>query len=201
MTSLLDFDREKRQDGLTIAGLDEAGRGPLAGPVVAAIVVLPEGLDLPEINDSKQIKKKDHRRLVDLIMEKAIEVRVGVVDAKRIDEINILQADKEAMLSAVNQCITKLDLLLIDGNKSQTLNTNIKQETIVKGDSKSLSIAAASLVAKHVRDVLMLEYDKEYPEYGFKTNSGYGTKQHFEAIDKYGPTPIHRMTFKPLRKD
>ena len=160
--TLLEYDNKLHEDYEVIVGLDEVGRGPLAGPVVAAAVILPKGVNIEGVTDSKKIVKKKHRELVDKIFEIAIEVRVGVVDSGRIDQINILEADKEAMLIAVNQLQTKPDLLLIDGDDKQLLDTEIEQKTQVKGDSTSLSIAAASLVAKVVRDTMMDEYSKIY---------------------------------------
>ena len=199
--TLLEYDNKLHEDYEIIVGLDEVGRGPLAGPVVAVAVILPKGVNIEGVTDSKKIAKKKHRELVDKIFETAIEVRVGVVDSGRIDQINILEADKEAMLIAVNQLQTKPDLLLIDGDDKQLLDTEIEQKTQVKGDSTSLSIAAASLVAKAVRDTMMDEYSKIYPGYGFETNSGYGTPKHMKAIEELGITPIHRLSFKPLKNN
>ena len=198
MNKLLELDNELHKDYEIIAGLDEVGRGTLAGPIVTAAVVLPANVDIPGVMDSKKIPKKEHRALVDKILEIALDVQIGVADATVIDEINILQADKLAMLEAINKLQVTPDLLLIDGNDSQLLETTIPQKTVVKGDANSLAIAAASLVAKAIRDELMAQYAKEYPEFGFETNAGYGTKKHKEALVTHGVTPIHRKTFKPI---
>lgn len=198
MNKLLELDNELHKDYEIIAGLDEVGRGTLAGPVVTAAVILPANVDIPGVMDSKKIPKKEHRALVDKILEIAVDVQIGVADASVIDEVNILQADKLAMLEAIDKLHVKPDLLLIDGNDSQLLETTIPQKTVVKGDANSLIIAAASLVAKAIRDEMMAHYAKEYPEFGFETNAGYGTKKHKEALVTHGVTPIHRKTFKPI---
>lgn len=197
--TLLDYDNDLRKEYPVIVGLDEVGRGPLAGPVVAAAVILPPNVNIDGVTDSKKIAKTKHRKLVDKILEIALDVKVGVVDAQRIDKTDILSADKEAMLSAIDQLQIKPDLLLIDGNSSQLLATEYDQKTQIKGDATSLSIAAASLVAKLVRDTIMQEYAEKYPGYGFEKNSGYGTKQHLEALENLGITPIHRLSFKPIK--
>jgi ribonuclease HII len=178
-------------------GIDEAGRGPLAGPVVAASVYL-NHYEIKELNDSKKLTDKKRRELFPQIIKNMI-VGIGIVDEKIIDKINILNATKKAMLLSVDEIQKKIDieLLLIDGN--QKLITNIEQITIIKGDSLSYSIAAASIIAKVTRDDIMLKYDKLYPEYGFKNHSGYPTKKHIEAINKYGILDIHRKTFKPIK--
>lgn len=177
-----------------IAGVDEVGRGPLAGPVVTACVVLPKGWDIPGLDDSKKISEKKREEMYDIIMEKAVCVSIASNDNERIDEINILEATKEAMLSAINKTDEKvhIDHILID---ALTLDTDIPQSGIVKGDAKSISIAAASIVAKVTRDRLMCEYAKEYPGYSWEKNKGYGTKAHYEGIDELGITPLHRKTF------
>lgn len=176
-----------------VAGVDEAGRGPLAGAVYAAAVILPEDAELDGINDSKKLSPKKRDELYDLITEKAISYAVFAVDEKRIDEINILNATFEAMNGAVNSLSVKPDYVLIDGNKIRGME--IPHETLVKGDAKSISIAAASILAKVSRDRYITEMAKEYPQYGFEKHKGYGTAAHNEAIKRYGPCPIHRRTF------
>lgn len=176
-----------------ICGIDEAGRGPFAGPVVAGAVILPKDCSILYLNDSKQLSEKRREELYDMIMEKANAVGVGIVSPQMIDEINILQATYEAMRQAVQKLDISPDLLL---NDAVTIpGISIPQIPIIKGDAKSLSIAAASVIAKVTRDRLMVEYDKIMPEYGFAANKGYGSKQHIEALKKYGMTPIHRKTF------
>lgn len=176
-----------------IAGLDEAGRGPLAGPVVAAAVILPKDEMIFGINDSKKISEKKRDELFNKIQETALAIGVGIVDNKTIDEINIFNATKLAMKQAVNSLKMKPDFLLIDA--LQIADINIKQQSIIKGDSKSISIAAASIIAKVTRDNLVKNYDKEYSGYNFSKHKGYGTKEHYEAIEKYGITPLHRKSF------
>lgn len=178
-----------------IAGIDEAGRGPLAGPVVAASVILPKDCEILYLNDSKQVSAKRRDELFDEIKEKAIAYGIGVASPGRIDEINILQATYEAMRAAISQMseIQSPDMLLVDAVHIPEVDT--KQVGIIKGDAKSVSIAAASILAKVTRDRFMLEMDKVYPEYGFASHKGYGSKMHIEAIKKYGPSPIHRETF------
>lgn len=176
-----------------ICGIDEAGRGPLAGPVVAGAVILPKNCEILYLNDSKKLSGKKREELYDVIMEKAVAVGLGMVDEKRIDEINILQATYEAMREAIQKLSVKPDILL---NDAVTIpEVSIRQIPIVKGDAKSVSIAAASIVAKVTRDRMMVEYDKIYPEYGFASNKGYGTASHIEALKKYGPVKIHRRSF------
>lgn len=176
-----------------ICGIDEVGRGPLAGPVVACAVILPKDTRLLYVNDSKQLSKVKRELLYKEIIEEAVSVGIGVVSEKRIDEINILQATYEAMRKAVSELTVKPDLLL---NDAVTIpDINIKQVPIIKGDAKSISIAAASIVAKVTRDHMMEEYDNVYPGYGFARHSGYGTRQHMDAIQKLGPCEIHRKTF------
>lgn len=176
-----------------VCGVDEAGRGPLAGPVCAAAVILPPDLELPGLNDSKKLTDKKRRELYDLITEQAVAYGIALVDEKKIDEINILQATFCAMQEAVNALHTKPDLVLIDGNREPELPMDAR--SIVKGDSLSASIAAASILAKVTRDRLMEELDAAYPQYGFAVHKGYGTKRHYEALREFGPCPIHRMSF------
>ena len=176
-----------------ICGIDEVGRGPLAGPVYAAAVILPKDKEILYLNDSKKLSEKKREELYDVIMAEAVGVGIGHASAERVDEINILQATYEAMRMAVEQLPIRPDLLLNDAVIIP--GVNIKQVGIIKGDARSVSIAAASIVAKVTRDRLMCEYDKEYPEYGFASNKGYGTAEHMAAIRQYGMTPIHRRTF------
>lgn len=185
---------EKKYAGAgLIAGIDEAGRGPLAGPVVAAAVILPPDAQILWLNDSKQVSEKKRELLFDEIMEKAVAVGVGMAGPGRIDEINILQATYEAMREAVGKLSVKPDLLLNDAVRIPGIT--IPQVPIIKGDAKSVSIAAASIIAKVTRDRLMREYDDLMPEYGFAGHKGYGSASHIEAIRKYGPSPIHRRSF------
>ena len=176
-----------------IAGIDEAGRGPLAGPVVAAAVILPKNKPILYLNDSKQLSEKKREELYDVILQEAVAVGVGTVGEQVIDEINILQATYRAMREAVSKLDPKPDLTLNDAVTIPELS--VRQVPIIKGDAKSASIAAASIIAKVTRDRLMLRYDSEYPEYGFRSNKGYGSEAHVEALKKYGPCPIHRRTF------
>ena len=185
---------ECRAEGYTvICGVDEAGRGPLAGPVCAAAVILPEHLELPGLNDSKKLSDKKRRELFPLIKEQAIAYGIGLASEKEIDEINILQATFLAMERAIAQLEGKADLALIDGNRARDFGLNVK--TVVKGDSLSASIAAASILAKVTRDDMMEAYAEDYPGYGFEVHKGYGTKAHYAALTEKGPSPIHRMTF------
>lgn len=176
-----------------ICGIDEVGRGPLAGPVVAAGVILPKDVLIYQLNDSKKLGPVLREKLYYEIKEKAISFGIGVSSPERIDEINVLQATYEAMTSAVEDLIVVPDLLLVDAVTIPQLP--IKQVGIVKGDLRSVSIAAASIIAKETRDNMMKEYAPEYPEYGFEEHKGYGTKMHIEALKRYGPCPIHRRTF------
>ena len=180
-----------------IAGIDEVGRGPLAGPVVAAAVILPMDFEIVGINDSKQLSSEKREELFDVIQKHAIAIGIGIKDQDIIDDVNIYQATKLAMLEAVQKLPQNPDYLFIDAMR---LPTSIPQESIIKGDSKSLSIAAASIVAKVTRDRMMSEYDRLYPGYGFARNSGYGTKIHLEGLEKLGVCPIHRRSFAPVRK-
>lgn len=176
-----------------ICGIDEVGRGPLAGPVVAGAVILPKDCDILYLNDSKQLSEKKREELYEVIMEKAVATGLGFVAPERIDEINILQATYEAMREAISKLNPRPDLLL---NDAVTIpKVNIKQVPIIKGDAKSISIAAASIIAKVTRDRLMVKYDGVFPEYGFASNKGYGAAAHLEALKKFGPTPIHRRSF------
>lgn len=176
-----------------ICGVDEVGCGPLAGPVVAAAVILPKNCELLYLNDSKKLTENKREELFDEIMEKAVSVGIGFASPERIDEINIRQADFEAMRMAVSSLQVEPDFILVDGYKIGGMEK--KQEAIVKGDSKSASIAAASIIAKVTRDRLMAQYDEVFPGYHFASNKGYGSKEHIQAIKKLGPTPIHRKTF------
>lgn len=189
------FDAEHGNTGC-VAGVDEAGRGPLAGPVFAAAVILPDDIIIEGINDSKKLSEKKREKLFDEICEAAEAYAVFSVDEKRIDEINILQATFEAMRGAVSGLSKTPSYVLVDGNQNPGLS--IQNETVVKGDSKSMAIAAASILAKVSRDRYITNISAEYPEYAFEKHKGYGTKAHYEAIEKYGICPIHRKTF--LRK-
>ena len=180
--------------GITcICGVDEAGRGPLAGPVCAAAVILPANLDIPGLNDSKKLSDKRRRELYPVIMEQAIAYGIGLADHQEIDEINILQATFLAMERAMQNLSVKPELALIDGNREKDFGLPVR--TVVKGDSLSANIAAASVLAKVSRDDLMLELANEYPMYGFEIHKGYGTKAHYEALRQYGASPVHRKTF------
>ena len=176
-----------------ICGVDEAGRGPLAGPVCAAAVILPEHLELPGLTDSKKLTDKKRRELFPLIQEQAIAYGIGFATEQEIDEINILQATFLAMQRALDQLTVKPDLALIDGNREKDFGLPVK--TVVKGDSLSANIAAASILAKVTRDNLMVEMAEKYPQYGFEIHKGYGTKAHYAALREHGACAIHRMTF------
>jgi len=189
---LREYER-KYADCAYICGIDEVGRGPLAGPVVAGAVILPKDCEILYINDSKQLSEKKREELYDIIMEKAVACAVGYATPERIDEINILQATYEAMREAISKLEVKPDVLLNDAVVIPQVD--IQQVPIIKGDAKSISIGAASIVAKVTRDRLMVEYDKVFPEYGFAGNKGYGSATHIEALKKYGATPIHRRSF------
>lgn len=189
---LSEFER-KYADYSYICGIDEAGRGPLAGPVVAGAVILPKDCNILYINDSKQLSEKKREELYDVIMEQAVAVGVGISSPERIDEINILNATYEAMRQAIENLSVTPDILL---NDAVTIpNVSVKQVAIIKGDAKSISIGAASIIAKVTRDRMMKDYAAIYPEYGFEGHKGYGSVAHIEAIRKYGPSPIHRKTF------
>lgn len=184
---------QKYSDFAQICGIDEVGRGPLAGPVVAGAVILPKNCDILYLNDSKQLSEKKREELYDEIMEKAVAVGIGMASPQRIDEINILQATYEAMRMAISNLKVAPDLLLNDAVRIPEVE--IRQVPIIKGDAKSISIAAASIVAKVTRDRLMVEYDAIFPEYGFASNKGYGSAAHIQALKEIGPTPIHRASF------
>lgn len=183
----------KYSDLAYVAGIDEAGRGPLAGPVVAAAVILPKDIFLPFLNDSKKVTEKRRDVLFDEIKQNAIAYGIGIASNTLIDEINILQATYEAMREAINALEKTPDILLVDAVHIPDIN--IKQVGIVKGDAKSVNIAAASILAKVTRDRIMVEYDKIYPEYGFASNKGYGTATHIAALKEVGPCAIHRKSF------
>ena len=201
----LQYEREHVARGLTrLAGVDEAGRGPLAGPVVAAVVVMPESWieeGIPEslrrLNDSKQMNEKVREELFEVIsLEQCVEHAIGIIDAHLIDEINILQATHRAMNDALSKLTSPVQHALVDGRPVR--NLTVAQTAIIKGDAKSYTIAAASILAKVTRDRLMIQYDQKYPGYGFAGHKGYGTKAHRSAIEELGPCPIHRMSFAPL---
>lgn len=177
----------------TLCGIDEAGRGPLAGPVCAAACILPRDLEIPGLNDSKQLSAKKREALYAEITERALAWAVCMVDEKRIDEINILQATFEAMRGALGALSVRPDFCLVDGNRDPKLG--IPTQTVVKGDARCATVAAASILAKVSRDRLMTELDAVYPEYGFAIHKGYGTKAHYAALDRYGLCPIHRRSF------
>ena len=176
-----------------ICGVDEAGRGPLAGPVCAAAVILPANVDIPGLDDSKKISDKRRRELFPLIKEQAIAYSIAMVDHEEIDQINILQATLLAMEQAIHGLSVKPELALVDGNREKDFGVPV--QTVVHGDSLSASIAAASVLAKVTRDDYMLEMAETYPQYGFAVHKGYGTKAHYAALTEHGPCPIHRMTF------
>lgn len=191
-----EFENELYNNGINfIAGIDEVGRGPLIGPVVTAAVILPKDFYDERINDSKKLTEKKRELLYDVIMENALSVGVGMSSPEVIDEINILNATKKAMIEAINNLSIKPEHLLIDAVK---LDIDIPQTSIIKGDAKSQSIASASIIAKVTRDRMMVELDKKYPMYDFKHNKGYGTKKHIEALYKYGPLKEHRKSFAPV---
>ena len=191
------YELEAKSKGYQIiAGTDEVGRGPLAGPVVAAAVILPDGIELLGINDSKKLSEKQRIALDAQIREQALAYAVVEISEKVIDEINILEASRLAMAKAVEQLAIKPDLVLVDGLPNPQIK--LESQAIVKGDSKSISIAAASILAKVYRDNLMDEYAKTYPVYGFEQHKGYPTASHLAAVEEHGPCPIHRLSFKPL---
>lgn len=193
LVKMTEFERKYEESFSCICGIDEAGRGPFAGPVVAGAVVLPTGLKIQGLNDSKKVSPKRREELYDEIREKAVSFGIGICSPARIDEINILQATYEAMRYAVEDLDVVPDLLLVDAVTIPGLP--IRQVGIVKGDGRSLSIAAASIMAKVTRDRLMEEYAELYPEYGFEKHKGYGSKEHIAALKEFGPCPIHRRTF------
>lgn len=192
--NLWEIENSLYAEGYTaVCGVDEAGRGPLAGPVCAGAVILPQGLEIPGLNDSKKLTDKKRRELYPIIKEQAIAWGIGFASHEEIDELNILQATYLAMSRAIQALEGKADFALIDGNRAKDFGIPLK--TVVKGDSLSASIAAASVLAKVARDDIMLEMAKEYPEYGFEVHKGYGTKQHYEALCLHGHCAIHRMSF------
>lgn len=192
-TENLKFFENKYSDYNYICGIDEVGRGPLAGPVVAGAVILPKDCDILYINDSKKLTAAKREELFHVIMEKAVSAKTALVSPRYIDEVNILQATYEAMRKAIAALDVQPDILLNDAVNIPMVN--IKQVPIIKGDAKSISIGAASIIAKVTRDAMMVEYDKIYPEYDFASNKGYGSAKHIEALKKYGPCPIHRRSF------
>ncbi len=190
------YEKELNDKGITlIAGVDEVGRGPLIGPVVAAAVILPKDFKLDGLTDSKKLSEKKREEYYKIINDKAIAVGVGIISEKRIDEINIYEATKEAMKKAINNLNPKPEHILID---AMPLDLDIPTTSIIKGDLLSISISAASVIAKVTRDHMLYEIDKEYPMYDLKNNKGYGTKKHLEAIKEYGITKYHRLSFKPV---
>ncbi|NRG97387.1 ribonuclease HII [Streptococcus suis] len=197
LEAMLSYEKALYENGVEfIAGIDEVGRGPLAGPVVAAAVILPKGCKIRYLNDSKKIPKSKHESIYQEVMERALAVGVGVKDAAVIDQVNIYESTKLAMLEALGQLSQEPEHLLIDAMK---LDTKIPQTSIIKGDANSLSIAAASIVAKVTRDKMMTDYDKEFSGYGFAKNAGYGTAEHLEGLNQLGITPIHRKSFEPIK--
>ncbi|HEP1793421.1 TPA: ribonuclease HII [Streptococcus suis] len=197
LEAMLSYEKALYENGVElIAGIDEVGRGPLAGPVVAAAVILPKGCKIRYLNDSKKIPKSKHESIYQEVMERALAVGVGVKDAAVIDQVNIYEATKLAMLEALGKLSQEPEHLLIDAMK---LDTPLPQTSIIKGDANSLSIAAASIVAKVTRDKMMADYDKEFSGYGFAKNAGYGTAEHLEGLNKLGITPIHRKSFEPIK--
>ena len=197
IAAMWEYEKAAKAKGYTwIAGTDEVGRGPLAGPVVAAAVILPENADLPEIKDSKKLSEKQREQLDILIKQQAISWCIAELDEKEIDAVNILEASRLAMKNAVNGLSQSADFVLVDGLPNPRITQ--PSEAIVKGDNRSISIAAAAIIAKVYRDNLMDKYDKQYPGYGFAANKGYPTEEHIQGIIKQGPCPIHRMTFRPL---
>lgn len=198
LEAMLSYEKALYKKGYkAIAGIDEVGRGPLAGPVVAACVILPKYCKIKGLNDSKKIPKAKHETIYQAVKEKALAI--GIIDNQLIDEVNIYEATKLAMLEAIKQLegqLTQPDYLLID---AMTLDIAISQQSILKGDANSLSIAAASIVAKVTRDQMMANYDRIFPGYGFAKNAGYGTKEHLQGLKAYGITPIHRKSFEPVK--
>ncbi|SPN73285.1 Ribonuclease HII,ribonuclease HII,ribonuclease HII,Ribonuclease HII [Chlamydia serpentis] len=197
--SMMTFENEVASEGFSlIAGVDEAGRGPLAGPVVAGACVLPRGTVFPGINDSKKLTPKERAKIREtLVQDPKVFFGIGVVSVERIDQINILEATKEAMIEAISSLSILPDFLLVDG---LYLSHVIPCKKIVRGDARSASIAAASILAKEYRDELMLKLHELYPQYGFDRHKGYGTTFHLEAIRRYGPSPCHRKTFSPIKQ-
>ncbi len=193
---LLDYERELYKDNIKlIAGVDEVGRGPLCGPVVAAACILKENYYLEGLNDSKKLSEKKRDKLFDVLIDECVAYGIGIVEPKRIDEINILEASKEAMKIAISNLSVKPEHVLIDAVK---LDLDVPSTPIIKGDAKSASIAAASVIAKVTRDRMMYDLDKEYPEYGFASHKGYPTKKHIEAVKEHGVLDFYRFTFSPI---
>ena len=197
LEKMLAYEKELYAQGIDlIAGVDEVGRGPLAGPVVAAAVILPKACKIPGLNDSKKIPKSKHKEIYEAVLQNAIAIGIGIKDNQVIDQVNIYEATKLAMMEAIGQLDPQPQHLLIDAMK---LDLPIPQTSIIKGDANSLSIAAASIVAKVTRDQMMEEFDCEYPGYDFTQNAGYGTANHLAGLDKLGVTPIHRRSFEPVK--
>lgn len=197
LEGMLAYEKECYARGMElIAGVDEVGRGPLAGPVVAAAVILPKACKIPGLNDSKKIPKSKHKEIYEAVLQNAIAIGIGVKDNHVIDQVNIYEATKLAMMEAIGQLDPQPQHLLIDAMK---LDLPISQTSIIKGDANSLSIAAASIVAKVTRDQMMEEFDKEYPGYDFAQNAGYGTAKHLAGLEQLGVTPIHRLSFEPVK--
>lgn len=197
LETLLNYEKSLYARGIElIAGVDEVGRGPLAGPVVAAAVILPKLCKIKGLNDSKKIPKSKHEAIYNQVMKKAVAVGIGIKDNYVIDDVNIYEATKLAMIEAIEKLNPQPEHLLID---AMNLDLPIEQTSIIKGDANSLSIAAASIVAKVTRDKMMADYEQEFPGYAFAKNAGYGTKEHLSGIDKFGVTPIHRRSFEPIK--
>ena len=197
LEKMLAYEKELYAQGIDlIAGVDEVGRGPLAGPVVAAAVILPKACKIPGLNDSKKIPKSKHKEIYEAVLQNAIAIGIGIKDNQVIDQVNIYEATKLAMMEAIGQLEPQPQHLLIDAMR---LDLPISQTSIIKGDANSLSIAAASIVAKVTRDQMMEEFDCEYPGYDFTQNAGYGTANHLAGLDKLGVTPIHRRSFEPVK--
>ena len=197
LEKMLAYEKELYAQGIDlIAGVDEVGRGPLAGPVVAAAVILPKACKIPGLNDSKKIPKSKHKEIYEAVLQNAIAIGIGIKDNQVIDQVNIYEATKLAMMEAIGQLEPQPQHLLIDAMR---LDLPIPQTSIIKGDANSLSIAAASIVAKVTRDQMMEEFDCEYPGYDFTQNAGYGTANHLAGLDKLGVTPIHRRSFEPVK--
>lgn len=197
LEGMLTYEKECYARGMElIAGVDEVGRGPLAGPVVAAAVILPKACKIPGLNDSKKIPKSKHKEIYEAVLQNAIAIGIGVKDNQVIDQVNIYEATKLAMMEAIGQLDPQPQHLLIDAMK---LDLPIPQTSIIKGDANSLSIAAASIVAKVTRDQMMEEFDCEYPGYDFTQNAGYGTAKHLDGLEQLGVTPIHRRSFEPVK--
>ena len=199
LEAMMVWEQKARSQGFQrIAGIDEAGRGPLAGPVVAAACILPEGALIEGIDDSKKLLPSERYKIFQQIQTMAdVDYGIGIIDTLIIDQINILQATFQAMLVAISRLSQLPDYILVDGNKMPT--SRFPGEAIIQGDSRSQSIAAASIIAKETRDQIMATFHEKWPQYGFCSHKGYGTKEHLLAIQKYGPCPIHRMSFEPLK--